>query len=347
MWSKLTKINPANTESYPWYCWPSTHCLQLHVNDWNQTWTSSKLCENSNPKQLAVAMISRLLETSCWASWRTLQTFMLTSQAHRCRPSWWEDQKTVQAVQRHVSGYQLCWMALYLHLTWRYTCGDQFIEQRTLGPPDVATRSSYYRTSSNCQLWRTKEQLHCDGKAHFSGEQSYQLLGECWKMIVTKQVAASKGTALHEGPRDNRWPSVKTARDQAVGYWGEPWNHSGHKAGEQAMALHSMQDPQTTAGHQSKQLKTKLLGIQENPETTLVIKHTTACSHPGGFGHHTPMTIWHTTRDHAGSVTTGQFPVDEHTMVWLGGQRVMLRTSIYGRAGGRTVQHTVQHSHLI
>lgn len=36
-----------------------------------------------------------------------------------------------------------------------------------------------------------------------------------------------------------------------------------------------MKDRETTAGHQSKQLKTKLLGIQENLEITLVIKHTT------------------------------------------------------------------------
>ena len=34
-------------------------------------------------------------------------------------------------------------------------------------------------------------------------------------------------------------------------------------------------------------------------------------------------------------------------MVWLGGQRSWLRASICGRAGGRTVLHTVQHTHLM
>ena len=40
--------------------------------------------------------------------------------------------------------------------------------------------------------------------------------------VDTKQVSKQWHTVLHEGPSDNSWPSVKTARDQAAGYPGEP-----------------------------------------------------------------------------------------------------------------------------
>ena len=38
------------------------------------------------------------------------------------------------------------------------------------------------------------------------------------------------------------------------------------------MAPHSMKDPETTAGHQSKQLEIKQLGIEENLETAVDAK---------------------------------------------------------------------------
>lgn len=61
-----------------------------------------------------------------------------------------------------------------------------------------------------------------------AGHQSKQLetkqlgIEENLETAVDAKQVCKQWHALHEGPRDNSWPSVETAKDQASGYPGEP-----------------------------------------------------------------------------------------------------------------------------